>query len=341
MSTPFRRPRVPAGTAPFDWPMWRAINFRHTTSGWPSRERWQLAYLHSARTLDSMAKAALRGFSAASRPVALSVQSVWIDGTPQVTGSLPDGSALAQCELADLLLIVNQVDPGGMTVRRTGLLIQGKTTKRHSKLPSNASTKKERQLLECLRRSAPLHVYRDTGLASQIGSYIFGGGHGLQDCARYLMMAKSWAWGCPCRICQGRLPLQFGWPPARTSSSMAPTTDFVLGLQQLAVTGTLGRTIHDKGSPSFCEWSRLVWDLLGDYQPVVMSGYGGQNRVNVSRTMSFLSAASSWGSPSTSVFPDGVALPRQPSISVLQVNVWSHNWDFGPERNMNDRKVGQ
>ena len=146
MSKPFRWPSVPTGTAPFDWTIWRAVNAGHAGAGWPSKERWQLAYLHSTRTLDAMARVALAGFWAAGRPVAVSVQSIWIDGTPQVTGSLPDGSPLAQCELADLLLIVNQVNASGVTVRRTGLLVQGKTTKRHDKLPSNSSTKKERRL---------------------------------------------------------------------------------------------------------------------------------------------------------------------------------------------------
>lgn len=41
-----------------------------------------------ARTLNFMAKVALAGFRAASRPLAVPVQSVWIDGTSKVTGSL-------------------------------------------------------------------------------------------------------------------------------------------------------------------------------------------------------------------------------------------------------------
>lgn len=109
----------------------------------------------------------------------------------------------------------------------------------------------------------------------------------------------------------------------------------------MAVTCTLGRPIYDPGSPHFCEWSRLVWDLLGDYQPVVMDGYGRQNRVNVSQTLTFLSATSSWGAPLASDFSDEAVMRREPSISVVQVNVWSQDWEFGPEEDRRDGDARQ
>ncbi|MBK7617594.1 MAG: hypothetical protein IPJ08_25160 [Burkholderiales bacterium] len=295
-------------------------------SGWRAQERWQLAYLHSHRTLEELARVVLNGFTAVSRPAAVSVQSVWIDGTPQVTGFLPDGRQLAQCELADLLFIVNQMDPRGVVVGRTGVLLQGKTAKRHNALPSNHSTKKERLLLEGLNRSKPLSVFRDIGLRSPIGTYTFGGGTGLNDCARYLMMAKTGRWHCP--YCAPLAPLQIGWPKTRATSSIDPTTSFVDAMKQLATTGGLGRTILDKGPSLKCEWSRLVWDLLGDYVPVEMQGYGGQNRVNVSPTLSFTTQVDLvFGSPPGQVSRAAESFDRPPAISVVQVNIRSSGVD--------------
>lgn len=328
MTRRFARPYLPSGVAPFNWAYWRALHDGFKASGWRSQERWQLAYLHSASTLEDIAQATLDGFAAVSRPAAVSVQSVWIDGTPQVTGFLPDGRALAGCELADLLFIVNQMNLGGVTVRRTGLLMQGKTAKRHNALPSNHSTKKERLLLEGLNRARPLSVFRDIGLSSPIGTYTFGGGTGLNDCARYLMMAKTMRWAS-CPICSTLLPLQIGWPKTRMSSSIDPTTGFVDAMQQLATTGGIGRIIQDKGPMLTCEWSRLVWDLLGDYEPIEMRGYGGQNRVNVSPTLSFLTQnVRSSGSPPEEVSMSPEAFDHPPAISVVQVNIRS----AGPDR---------
>ncbi|MDT4813575.1 hypothetical protein FQZ97_465640 [compost metagenome] len=146
------------GVEPFSWAFWRALHSGFKRSGSKQQERWQLAYLHSPSALEHLARTVRM---ALRRPTfaAVSVQSIWIDGTPQVMGFLPCGTPLASCELADLLFIVNQMDPSGVTVKRTGLLIQGKTAKRHNALPSNPSTKKERLLLEGLDRSRPLSVY--------------------------------------------------------------------------------------------------------------------------------------------------------------------------------------
>jgi hypothetical protein len=328
MSQRFARPHVIAGLAPFGWAYWRALHGGFKASGWRSQERWQLAYLHHANTLEDIARATLDGFAAASRPASVSVQSVWIDGTPQVTGFLPDGRSLAACELADLLFVVNQMNPSGVTVRRTGLLVQGKTAKRHNKLPSNHSTKKERLLLEGLNRTKQLSVFKDISLKSPIGTYTFGGNTGLKDCARYLMMAKTLQWDA-CPICHPLTPLQFGWPKTRMSSSLALTADFVEAMQRLATTGGMGRDIKDKGPTLTCEWSRLVWDLLGDYELVQMRGYGGQNRVNISPTLSFLDkGVGTSGAPPDEVQTAPQYFDRPPAISVIQVNIRSAGADW-------------
>lgn len=204
--------------------------------------------------------------------------------------------------------------------------MQGKTAKRHNALPSNHSTKKERLLLEGLNRSMPLSVFRDFRLLSPVGTYTFGGGTGLRDSARYLMMAKTLEWACP--ICAPLAPLQIGWPKTRATSSIEPTTDFVEAMRQLATTGGMGRLIQDKRSSFACEWSRLVWDLLGDYEPIEMKGYGGQNRVNVSPRMAFSAQQGAvFRSPPRQVPEAPEYFDRPPAISVVQVNIRSPRID--------------
>lgn len=322
MTQKFIRPSVASGVTPFSWAYWRALHGGFKSSGWRSQERWQLAYLHSTDTLNEIAEAVRDGFMAASKAAMVSVQSIWIDGTPQVTGFLPDGRALAGCELADLLFIVNQISPSGLVTRRTGLLLQGKTAKRHNRLPSNPSTKKERLLLEGLDRARALSVFKDIGLKSPIGAYTFGGAAGLEDCARYLMMAKTIQWSCP--ICTPLAPLQTGWPKSRQAPSLEPTTSFLDMLRGLATTSGVGRQIQDKGAAPNCEWSRLVWDLLDGYAPVEMQGYGGQQRVNASQQFScFVSGAGFSGAP-PHLAPIAWEVDRRPpAISVIQVNIRS------------------
>lgn len=286
MSQRFRRPLLPS-SGPFTWAYWNALHQEFDKSDWVSLERWQLAFLHSPDILEEIARIIFESYAFAGTYVQVSTQSVWIDGTPQVVGSLPTGTKLARSELADLLLIVNEMTPTGRLVDRLGVLIQGKTGKRHNKLPSNHSTKKERLLLEGLDRSRPLEVFRDVSLtsSSKIGEYTFGTGVGLKDCATYLMMAKEKSWHCP--LCTKLGPLQSGWPKTRKCATLDPTSSFEDMLAKMAVRGSVGRRIFDKSSSMTCEWSRLVWDLLGDYQPVRMQGYGGQQRVNISPVVSF------------------------------------------------------
>ncbi|UVH57194.1 hypothetical protein NWF24_30875 [Variovorax paradoxus] len=329
MSKPFSRPKVPAGACEFGWQYWNALYQEFNTSGWRSEERWQLAALHSKHSLNALARWVVGGLKAAGTSAKVSAESFWIDGTPQVQGYLPSGKKLAQCELADLLFIVNQMDMTGKLVNRTGVLLQGKTVKRHDALPSNPSTKKERLLLEGLCRTRPLSVYRDVNLTGHIGDYTFGIGTGLRDCARYLMMPKKANW-CPgCTPCE---PLQIGWPKNRSSNSIAPTTSFLAAMRDLAISGTVGRVIRDKGPAAACEWSRLVWDLLGDFKPGPMTGYGGQSRANSSNVMSFM------GSNYDGYVEDPPAPPPEllssldvpPAISVIQVNIRTFPIDQRP-----------
>ncbi len=309
------------GPTPLSWEEWRKSHDGFKRSGSKQQERWQLTYLHSIKSLGYIARHVSRELTSAGKPAGVSIQSVWIDGTPQVKGFLPSGNPLAACELADLLFIVNHTDRAGTTLRRTGLLVQGKTGKRHNALPSNHSTKKERLLLEGLDRTRPLSVYRDTQTRSLLGDYIFGKGSGLADCARYLVMAKNKQWQ-DCPICNPLEPLQVGWPTNRASATLQDPMSFICAMLEMSMGSTLGRPIQDRANLLGCEWSRMVWDLLGSYDPVVMQGYGRQRRVYKSGIVSFLSMQSEeeLPPPSSAIpFPEGLDTP--PAISVIQLNV--------------------
>lgn len=307
---------------PFGWKKWHSLLLNFKKSGWTSLERWGLSYLHSKSALDELAHSVAHSLRLIGKPSGVSVQSIWVDGTPQIAGYSATGFPL-KSELADLLFILNETDQKGVSVRRTGLLLQGKVGKRHNKLPSNPSTKKERQLLENLDRNRPLEVYRDMSAtkSSQIGTYTLGGStHGLKDCSRYLMMPKTASWY---PFCPTIAPLIIGWPPSKSSSELRSLVGFVEAIQRAVILGTIGRQIQDNVPSLKCEWSRLVWDLLGDYQPKTMIGYGSQARVNDSSNvlafMTFLSEEQISGQlrlPPMKVTAAKLDFDRLPAISV-------------------------
>jgi hypothetical protein len=111
---------------PFGWKKWRTLHYRFKKSGWPSLERWGLAYLHSNRALRELARATAASFRRANISAGISIQSVWIDGTPQIKGFAVNGLPL-KSELADLLFILNKTNTAGVSISRTGLLLQAKT----------------------------------------------------------------------------------------------------------------------------------------------------------------------------------------------------------------------
>jgi len=177
----------------FGWSKWKILHDGFKKSTWTSLERWGLAYIHSKTALNELTQAVATNFSKAGKSVGVSISSIWIDGTPQIMGHDVSGAAL-KGELADLLLILNETSGTGISICRTGLLLQGKTSKRYNRLPSNPTTKSERRLLEHLDRNKSLDIYRNMKASpgSLIGKYTLrGGGHGLKDCARYLIIAKK------------------------------------------------------------------------------------------------------------------------------------------------------
>lgn len=259
----------------FGWSAWRSLYKKYLKNNWNSLERWGLSYFHRHSSLDVLAIAIAKQFEKDQKKVVVSVDSIWIDGTPQAKAETPSGQV--KCELADILLIVNERDVNTTASKQRALLIQAKVSSKYNKLLSGGSTKKERQLLEEANRSKPIEIYCDTGATSMIGAYtIVGEKYGLKDCARYMLMPKGPAW---LKIGLWFAPFQIGWPMTRKSSFLRSPTSLVQAIKQMALNGKIGKDLSD---PKTCEWTRLVYDLLRKYKNTLMQGYGGQPRVSSS-----------------------------------------------------------
>ena len=87
--------------------MWNRNYRKFLKSNWHSLERWGLAYLHSPHALDALACAIAQEFSHRRIKVVVSIESVWIDGTPQVKAETHSGKV--QCELVWCLKSNHQI----------------------------------------------------------------------------------------------------------------------------------------------------------------------------------------------------------------------------------------
>lgn len=262
---------------PFGWLRW--MNLFGKKHG-RSLERYYLQYLHSRNALENLARGTAKVLTKAGKPCKVQLKSIWIDGTPQAVATTVSGTRV-QCELADLLFILEEKDHHGKTIKETGLLLQAKVSRRNNKIPEGASTKKERDLLEEMDRNKKIALYRGTGgtTTSQIGTspYILSRTlAGLEDCARYLLMPLEPMWqGLPQRYA----PYQVGWPASRSKAYLQSPVSILRAVQDMVISRTVGRQILHR---SQCEWSRMVDDLRQGYSGVNMKGFGGQPRVSSS-----------------------------------------------------------
>ncbi|UKV13001.1 hypothetical protein L6172_13150 [Thalassospiraceae bacterium SW-3-3] len=278
-----------------NWPIWNKI-FADKPALFHSTERWFLRYFHSEEALrDLIEVSLLQGVQNAEK---IDVQSVWIDGTPQARGVTETGQKV-RCELADLLLIIQVFGPSGKHSSRRGILLQGKVGKVLPKFGSDKSTQKERDLLETLDRSKDLSLFRG-GLRSRLlntnsvyrmtnvplwdGPTKATPAVGLEDCSSYLFFAPGgiqteWYY----------CPFLMGWPENRDSKGIGSATDFRTVVERTYKDKLFGRKILGPNEPYECEWSRLVWDLLGTYKDAVINSiYGKFPRINqVSKLLSF------------------------------------------------------
>lgn len=260
----------------FGWNNWKRL-FTAYKNGQLKHglEREVLKYLHRESSLHMLAR-----FLRTHLPNwCIRVDSIWVDGTPQA--SFTDVAGTANCELADLLLIVRWEDHTGCLINEQALLLQAKITPRHNRLTSGASTKLERRLLEQMQRGLDLHLHRDTARTSLIGKYVLGTSPtgdktGLKDCARYLLAPKGIKW---LKNAEGRSPYQVGWPKSYPYPELSKKQyGFMEAALALGALKTLGRSVTN---PPADAWSQLVADLRGGYINSFMPGYG-HNRINSS-----------------------------------------------------------
>lgn len=318
---------------PFGRKKWCSLFKRFNYSENKSIERWGLAYLHSKYALDELALSVVNILGKNGKTFSVSAESIWIDGTPQAEAEILSGKII-KCELADLLLIVEEIYQGNPNQYESGVLFQAKATSQYNKLPTGKSTKKERQLLEDMNRAKPLTLYKGTSSSSSmIGTYNLSGiPSGLSDCSRYLLMPKAIKWAHP--IQKSYAPFQVGWPKFRHSSFLYKPKSIVQSIQEMVLFKTIGKPIVD---PSKCEWSRMVNDLRAGYRGVFMKGYNGQSRVNHSSCiMAFMSEQYFSNLPYWVIPPDQPPteeIPNHeneipPKISIVKVTIQYFNDDF-------------
>lgn len=178
--------------AHFGWINWNRLHTQQVAGLLPhGREREALKFLHRRSSLSVLAARV----AAQSPGLVVQAESIWVDGTPQTTFTDSAGK-VANCELADLLLIVRKEETNGTLLSERALLLQAKITPKSNRLTSGSSTKLERRLLEKVNRLIPLHLHRDTARTNLINTYLLGAeasgaAIGLNDCARYLLAPKG------------------------------------------------------------------------------------------------------------------------------------------------------
>lgn len=270
----------------YDWPAWIA-RVKSFKGEW-ALERWLLMYLHEQKSTDALALAVMEKLIANGQNAHVRVQSIWVDGTPQAEFSPKDHLPHVerpQCELADLLLCVRLEAPNGQLQREHAVLIQAKVATKYNVLPGGDSTKTERELFENCDRDQNITLYAGVNKGTPIGVYKLGNdsdnqAYGLRDCASFLLMAIApWA-----KTTAPIAPLQIGWPLDTSKKKIDPPESFLNAIVNM-VSGTtmrLGREVKTDASAMDCVWTKMVNDLRGKYQPVLMKGYNGQARIRTS-----------------------------------------------------------
>lgn len=269
-------------TEPFSWENWSQIYLNKKNKKRAALERYGLRNLHSIASLDFIVSKVHELYLNNMQGVCISAKSIWIDGTPQAKFTTDTGITL-NCELADLLFIIHEVDNKNVPKTIRAVLLQGKCSEKHNLLPDGPSTEKERKLLESINRNEYLTLYPGTTVSGkEIGKYKLGGGiSGLSDCAKYLMMPKNERWNY--KTADDIAPYMIGWPQNSSSKKLVETKNYLDSvISGMLISKTMGKDIQLTAQTKIdrcCEWSKMIDDLLKGYSPITMKGYGCQRRV--------------------------------------------------------------
>lgn len=251
---------------------WDEILQKYINSG--AMERRGLKYIHDPRSLKELSSVLASHLEYSGIDASVKVGSIWIDGTPQAKAKvLGNAESEVQCELADLLIILN-VGINGALDRRSAVLIQGKIGTNPTKIPSGNSTNKERALLERFDDSHPLEIYKDTRGKSLLNSSskynIKTGLSGFKKYARYLVMPTM----LDSPIVQKLGPFVTGWATRKRSYDLKDIDLFTL-IPISLWEGKVGTALLNQASD---EWTRLVEDMAGHYATKKMKRFGGFDR---------------------------------------------------------------
>jgi hypothetical protein len=234
------------------------------------RERWHLRQMHSQRRVNYLAKWLASNVGRYFTGVTVRVQSVWTDLTPQAHFDYLDSAAIlhsANCELADLLVVLTVSDTASRTDTTRAALLQAKVVQTWDRLDaasSGSSSDVERNLLEL--SNGRVEVRRGTKATSRRfpnSPYDLSNGlPGLPDYARYLLIPKE------LKSIRDQ-PYRALWPQSRahvhgTVDSMA---ELLLGMTGLRPQWrqVAGKTVLPAMSLPLDDWSKLVHDLLTMY----------------------------------------------------------------------------
>lgn len=251
---------------------WEEVLQKYVNSG--AMERRGLKYIHDPISLQELASVLACHLDHSGLDASVKVGSIWIDGTPQAKAKVLDNTeSNVQCELADLLILLN-VGINGALERRSAVLIQGKVGPDPTKIPSGSSTNKERALLERFDDTHPLEIYKDTRGRSPLNlSSIYNiktGLSGFKNYARYLVMPTT----LDSPIVQKFGPFVTGWATRKRSHNLEDIDLFSL-IPISLWEGKVGTALFNRSSD---EWTRLVEDIAGHYATKKMNRFGGFER---------------------------------------------------------------
>ncbi|WGL90816.1 hypothetical protein [Serratia marcescens] len=251
---------------------WDEMLQKYVNSG--AMERRGLKYIHDPCSLKELSSVLASHLEYSGINASVKVGSIWIDGTPQAKAKvLGNAESEIQCELADLLILLN-VGINGALDRRSAVLIQGKIGTNPTKIPPGNSTNKERSLLERFDDSHPLEIYKDTQGKSLLNSSskynIKTGLTGFKKYARYLVMPTT----LDSPIVQKLGPFVTGWATRKRSFDLEDIDLFTL-IPISLWEGKVGTALLNQSND---EWTRLVEDIAGHYATKKMKRFGGFDR---------------------------------------------------------------